>query len=105
MGGVCPVFAGTQALLEAMEQQRISIAKAGIVSSLSARTSVLAAANPCGGHYNRAKTVVENLKMSPALLSRFDLIFILLDKCVLRAGFGGGGWEGRGARASMSLCR
>jgi DNA helicase MCM8 len=71
-----------QALLEAMEQQRISIAKAGIVSSLSARTSVLAAANPCGGHYNRAKTVVENLKMSPALLSRFDLIFILLDKCV-----------------------
>lgn len=69
-----------QALLEAMEQQRISIAKAGIVSSLSARTSVLAAANPCGGHYNRAKTVVENLKMAPALLSRFDLIFILLDK-------------------------
>jgi DNA helicase MCM8 len=66
-----------------MEQQRISIAKAGIVSSLSARTSVLAAANPCGGHYNRAKTVVENLKMSPALLSRFDLIFILLDKYVL----------------------
>jgi hypothetical protein len=65
-----------------MEQQRISIAKAGIVSSLSARTSVMAAANPCGGHYNRAKTVVENLKMSPALLSRFDLIFILLDKCV-----------------------
>ena len=79
--GVCG--GGTlQALLEAMEQQRISIAKAGIVSSLSARTSVMAAANPCGGHYNRAKTVVENLKMSPALLSRFDLIFILLDKCV-----------------------
>jgi DNA helicase MCM8 len=73
-----------QALLEAMEQQRISIAKAGIVSSLSARTSVLAAANPCGGHYNRGKTVVENLRMSPALLSRFDLIFILLDKCVGR---------------------
>ncbi|XP_014496405.1 probable DNA helicase MCM8 isoform X1 [Vigna radiata var. radiata] len=69
-----------QALLEAMEQQCVSIAKAGLVASLSSRTSVLAAANPAGGHYNRAKTVNENLKMSAALLSRFDLIFILLDK-------------------------
>ncbi|KAI9122100.1 hypothetical protein K1719_006789 [Acacia pycnantha] len=69
-----------QALLEAMEQQCVSIAKAGLVASLSARTSVLAAANPAGGHYNRAKTVNENLKMSAALLSRFDLVFILLDK-------------------------
>ncbi|XP_057438368.1 probable DNA helicase MCM8 [Lotus japonicus] len=69
-----------QALLEAMEQQCVSIAKAGLVASLSSRTSVLAAANPVGGHYNRAKTVNENLKMSAALLSRFDLIFILLDK-------------------------
>ncbi|XP_030522175.1 probable DNA helicase MCM8 isoform X1 [Rhodamnia argentea] len=69
-----------QALLEAMEQQCVSIAKAGLVASLSARTSILAAANPVGGHYNRAKTVNENLKMSAALLSRFDLVFILLDK-------------------------
>jgi len=69
-----------QALLEAMEQQSISIAKAGICCSLPARTSVLAAANPVGGHYNKAKSVSENLKMSSALLSRFDLIFILLDK-------------------------
>ncbi|KAH9735457.1 putative DNA helicase MCM8 [Citrus sinensis] len=69
-----------QALLEAMEQQCVSVAKAGLVASLSARTSVLAAANPVGGHYNRAKTVNENLKMSAALLSRFDLVFILLDK-------------------------
>ncbi|PIK54156.1 putative DNA replication licensing factor MCM8 isoform 2 [Apostichopus japonicus] len=69
-----------QALLEAMEQQSISIAKAGIVCSLPARTSILAAANPIGGHYNKAKTVSENLKMSGALLSRFDLAFILLDK-------------------------
>eukprot|EP01103_Thecamoeba_quadrilineata_P010325 TRINITY_DN2192_c0_g2_i2.p1 TRINITY_DN2192_c0_g2~~TRINITY_DN2192_c0_g2_i2.p1 ORF type:complete len:637 (-),score=120.88 TRINITY_DN2192_c0_g2_i2:248-2158(-) len=69
-----------QALLEAMEQQSISIAKAGIVCTLPARTSVVAAANPVGGHYNRAKTVCENLKLSPALLSRFDLIFILVDK-------------------------
>lgn len=69
-----------QALLEAMEQQSISIAKSGISCTLPARTAVLAAANPVGGHYNKAKTVAENLKMSPALLSRFDLIFIMIDK-------------------------
>jgi DNA helicase MCM8 len=69
-----------QSLLEAMEQQSISIAKAGIVCTLPARTSILAAANPMGGHYNKAKTVSENLKMNSALLSRFDLVFILLDK-------------------------
>ncbi|GAB2210512.1 hypothetical protein Droror1_Dr00015779 [Drosera rotundifolia] len=69
-----------KALLEAMEQQCVSVAKAGLIASLSARTSILAAANPVGGHYNRAKTVNENLKMSAALLSSFDLVFILLDK-------------------------
>lgn len=69
-----------QALLEVMEQQTISIAKAGVVCSLPARTSVLAAANPMGGHYNKAKTVSENLRLGSALLSRFDLVFILLDK-------------------------
>jgi DNA helicase MCM8 len=68
------------ALLEAMEQQSISVAKSGVVTSLKSRTSVLAAANPSGGHYNRRKTVCENLKMAAALLSRFDLVFILLDK-------------------------
>ena len=68
------------ALLEAMEQQSISIAKAGIVCSLPARASIVAAANPVGGHYNRSKTVSENLKMGAAILSRFDLVFIILDR-------------------------
>jgi len=68
------------ALSEAMEQQSISIAKAGIICTLPARTSVIAAANPVGGHYNMSKSVGENLKMNSALLSRFDLIFILMDK-------------------------
>eukprot|EP00093_Oithona_nana_P009976 09976.XXX_141707_143827_1 [CDS] Oithona nana genome sequencing. len=68
------------ALLEAMEQQSISLAKSGVTCSVPAHTAILAAANPVGGHYNKAKTVSENLKMHPALLSRFDLVFILIDK-------------------------
>tara|TARA_B100000287_G_scaffold168075_1_gene158596 strand:+ start:2366 stop:4117 length:1752 start_codon:yes stop_codon:yes gene_type:complete len=68
-----------QALLEAMEQQSVAVCKAGLNATLPARTSIIAAANPVQGHYNRGKTVNENLKMSAPLLSRFDLIFILLD--------------------------
>lgn len=67
-------------LLEAMEQQSVSVAKAGLLCNLSARTTVLAAANPVGGHYDRAHTVCENLKIPMPLLSRFDLVFILQDR-------------------------
>ncbi|XP_031846234.1 DNA helicase MCM8-like isoform X2 [Nomia melanderi] len=68
------------ALLESMEQQCVSVAKSGVVCSLPTRTSILAAANPINGRFNRSKTVIQNLKMSPPLLSRFDLIFLLLDE-------------------------
>lgn len=72
--------ANHHSLLEVMESQTVSVAKAGVLCTLPARTCVLAAANPANGHYNKAKTVSENLKMKSALLSRFDLIFILLDR-------------------------
>ena len=84
-GGVCCVdeFDKMQskhdAFLETMEQQEVSIAKAGIVCTLPARASIVAAANPKGGQYNRSLNITDNLNMSPALLSRFDLIFILVD--------------------------
>lgn len=67
-------------LLEAMEQQQVSIAKAGVVASLPSRCSVIAAANPRSGHYNMENSVAENLMMSGPLLSRFDLVFILTDQ-------------------------
>ena len=58
----------------------MTTAKAGVCATLPTRTAVLAAANPAGGHYTRAKTIAENLKLSSAMLSRFDLIFLLLDR-------------------------
>jgi DNA helicase MCM8 len=68
------------AMLEVMEQQSISMAKANMVCRLAARTSVVAAANPVGGHYDRSKTLSENVRLAAPLLSRFDLVFILLDR-------------------------
>lgn len=69
------------AIHEAMEQQTISIAKAGIHATLNARTSILAAANPVGGRYNRKTTLRANVQMSAPIMSRFDLFFIVLDEC------------------------
>ena len=67
-------------LHEVMEQQTVSVAKAGIICSLNARTSILASANPVGSRYNPSLSVIENLQLPPTLLSRFDLIYLLLDR-------------------------
>ena len=62
-----------------MEQQTISIAKAGITTVLNSRTSVLAAANPVFGRYDDFKSASENIDLMTTILSRFDLIFLVRD--------------------------
>merc|ERR1712168_688522 len=69
------------AIHEAMEQQTISITKAGVKATLNARTSILAAANPIGGRYDRTKSLQQNVTLTAPIMSRFDLFFILVDEC------------------------
>merc|ERR1719370_603344 len=66
-------------LHEVMEQQTLSIAKAGIICQLNARTSILAAANPIHSKWDPRGTVMENIQLPPTLMSRFDLVFLILD--------------------------
>jgi DNA replication licensing factor MCM4 len=62
-----------------MEQQTLSISKAGIICQLNARASILAAANPISSKWNDKKTIVENINLPHTLMSRFDLIFLVID--------------------------
>ncbi|WP_292465355.1 minichromosome maintenance protein MCM [Methanolobus sp.] len=67
------------ALHEAMEQQTISVAKAGIIATLKSRCALLGAANPKYGRFDRYEGIAQQINMPPALMSRFDMIFVLLD--------------------------
>lgn len=86
-GGVCCIDefdkmsdATRSVLHEVMEQQTISIAKAGIITTLNARTSILALANPINSRYDPNLPVTSNIDLPPPLLSRFDLVYLILDK-------------------------
>lgn len=59
------------------ETNQVSIAKAGVICTLNARTAILASANPVESRYNPRLSVIENIKLPPTLLSRFDLIYLV----------------------------
>ncbi|KAK1834779.1 MCM2/3/5 family-domain-containing protein [Podospora conica] len=91
-GGVCCIDEfdkmndSTRSVLhEVMEQQTVSVAKAGIITTLNARTSILASANPIGSRYNPDLSVPQNIDLPPTLLSRFDLVYLILDRVDERA--------------------
>ena len=67
-------------LHEVMEQQTISVAKAGIITTLNARTSILACANPINSKFDMKLSVPQNVNLPPPLMSRFDLLYLILDK-------------------------
>ncbi len=64
---------------EAMEQQSISVSKAGIVTTLQARATIIAAANPLSGRYDASRTFADNVDLSEPILSRFDILCVVRD--------------------------
>ncbi len=70
----------SNSILESLEQQTISVAKAGIIATLNTRTAVLAAANPKYGRFEKNLTIAQQVPLDPVILSRFDLIFIMRDE-------------------------
>ena len=68
-----------QCLIEAMDLQSVNLLKAGIGCNLKARTSIVAAASPSGGHYNRAKSVAENIRVNSSILSRSVPLLLKID--------------------------
>ena len=79
VGVLCLLFTAVVHNEHRQEQQTVSIAKAGIITTLNARTSILAAANPIGSKYNPNQTVTQNIDLPPTLISRFDLLYLVLD--------------------------
>ncbi|UKJ89333.1 DNA replication licensing factor, mcm4 component [Theileria orientalis] len=85
-GGVCCIdeldkchHDARLSLYEVMEQQTVTIAKAGIVATLKAETAILASCNPINSRYDKSKAVIENINIPPSLFTRFDLIYLVLD--------------------------
>ncbi|CAL6103771.1 DNA_replication licensing factor MCM6 [Hexamita inflata] len=86
-GGICCIDefekisqADQSALHEVMEQQSVSLSKAGVQATLKAKTPVLAAMNPINGRYDAMRSLRQNINITPAILSRFDLVFVIKDE-------------------------
>eukprot|EP00746_Dinoflagellata_sp_MGD_P155826 gnl/MRDRNA2_/MRDRNA2_85569_c0_seq1.p1 gnl/MRDRNA2_/MRDRNA2_85569_c0~~gnl/MRDRNA2_/MRDRNA2_85569_c0_seq1.p1 ORF type:complete len:649 (-),score=-12.69 gnl/MRDRNA2_/MRDRNA2_85569_c0_seq1:53-1948(-) len=86
-GGICCIDefdkmaqSSHSALYQVMDEQSISIAKGGLLCNLSAKVAILASSNPIGSRYNDRMTVLENIQLPPTVLSRFDLIFLMVDR-------------------------
>lgn len=74
------ISADQQTIIPLIEGRVLSISKNGVFSNIPVRSSIVAAVNPTGGHYDKSKKLSENIRMNPSLLFLFDLIFVMIDK-------------------------